>query len=181
MTREQPPAVETFLRAVIDVIVGKVAIIKPQSAFFEQLGWRGIKALDAIIQYARDKDILVLMDAKRGDIGSTAKAYAETYLSKEASLLSDALTVNPFLGKDTLEPYLTEVKGNNRGLFILVKTSNPGSGDYQNVLVKDIPLYELIGNSLHPIASAFVGSATGWSSIGIVVGATYPEQADRPP
>mgnify|MGYP003335774965 FL=1 len=173
------PAVETFLRAVIDVIVGKVAIIKPQSAFFEQLGWRGIKALDAIIQYARDKDILVLMDAKRGDIGSTAKAYAETYLSKEASLLSDALTVNPFLGKDTLEPYLTEVKDNNRGLFILVKTSNPGSGDYQNVLVKDIPLYEFIGNSLRSIASEFVGSATGWSSIGIVVGATYPEQADR--
>tara|TARA_B100001540_G_C15645791_1_gene568781 strand:- start:131 stop:931 length:801 start_codon:yes stop_codon:yes gene_type:complete len=173
------PAVETFLRAVIDVIVGKVAIIKPQSAFFEQLGWRGIKALDAIIQYARDKDILVLMDAKRGDIGTTAKAYAETYLSKEALLLSDALTVNPFLGKDTLEPYLTEVKDNNRGLFILVKTSNPGSGDYQNVLVKDIPLYEFIGNSLRSIASEFVGSATGWSSIGIVVGATYPEQADR--
>ena len=89
------------------------------------------------------------------------------------------MTVNPFLGKDTLEPYLTKVKDNNRGLFILVKTSNPGSGDYQNVLVKDIPLYEFIGNSLRSIASEFVGSATGWSSIGIVVGATYPEQADR--
>ena len=173
------PAIESFLKAVIDMIAGKVAIIKPQSAFFEKLGWRGIRALDAITKYARSNDILVLMDAKRGDIGSTAAAYAEAYLTDEAPLLSAALTINPFLGKDTLEPYLNEVAVNKRGIFILVKTSNPGSGDYQNVHVENMPLYEFIGQSLQPIADKFTGPDTGWSSIGIVVGATYPEQADR--
>lgn len=173
------PAVERFLKTVIDLVDGKVAIIKPQSAFFEKMGWKGIKVLSNIIAYARSKDILVLMDAKRGDIGSTATAYAETYLTKNAELQSDALTVNPFLGRDTLKPYLAALETNSAGIFILVKTSNPGSVDYQHLIVEDIPLYHYIGLTIKPIADSMIGKETGWSSVGIVVGATYPEEANN--
>ena len=173
------PAVERFLLTVIDLVEDKVAIIKPQSAFFEKMGWKGIKVLSNIITYARSRNILVLMDAKRGDIGSTATAYSETYLTENAELQSDALTVNPFLGRDTLKPYLNASESNDAGIFILVKTSNPGSGDYQHLIVKDIPLYQHIGQTIKPIADSMIGPETGWSSVGIVVGATYPEEADN--
>ena len=171
-------ATKKFLMSLIDLLENKIAIIKPQSAFFERMGWRGIKLLEEIICYARKRGLLVLMDAKRGDIGSTAKAYAQSFLTEDAPLKSDALTVSPFLGIDTLEPYLQSAKVSGSGVFILVKTSNPGSGDFQDMLVGERTLYERIAEKLAPLSQDFKAPRTGWSSLGIVVGATYPAQGE---
>lgn len=172
------PAVETFLRAVLDRIATRVAIVKPQSAFFEQLGWRGIQVLDRLVAEARARRLLVVLDAKRGDIGSTAAAYA-AYLDPAGALPVDALTVNPYLGRDTLAPFFEPAAAAGAGVFILVKTSNAGSADYQDRVVDGRPLFELIAASLAETIQRFIGAATGWSSLGIVAGATYPEQSQR--
>ena len=171
-------ATKSFLMSVIDLLEYKIAIIKPQSAFFERMGWRGTQLLEEISSYARKKGLLVLMDAKRGDIGSTAEAYAQSFLTKDAPVKSDALTVNPFLGLDTLEPYIQAAKVNGRGVFVLVKTSNPGSGDFQDMMVEEKALFERIAEKLKPHSQNFEAPRTGWSSLGIVVGATYPAQAE---
>ena len=173
------PAVGAFLTAVLDRLEGRVAIVKPQSAFFERMGWRGIRMLDHIVRHAHDRGLLVLMDAKRGDIGSTATAYAEAYLADDAPLRSEALTISPFLGRDTLAPYLDVARANGAGVFILVKTSNPGSGDYQDLQIGDRSLSERIAESLGGLAVDIAGPQTGWSSLGIVVGATYPKQGEQ--
>ena len=171
-------ATKNFLMSVIDLLEHKIAIIKPQSAFFERMGWRGTQLLEEISSYARKKGLLVLMDAKRGDIGSTAEAYAQSFLTKDAPVKSDALTVNQFLGLDTLEPYIQAAKVNGRGVFVLVKTSNPGSGDFQDMMVEEKALFERIAEKLKPHSQNFEAPRTGWSSLGIVVGATYPAQAE---
>jgi orotidine-5'-phosphate decarboxylase len=173
------PAVGAFLTAVLDRLEGRVAIIKPQSAFFERMGWRGIQVLDQIVRHAHDRGFLVLMDAKRGDIGSTATAYAEAYLAPDAPLRSEALTISPFLGRDTLQPYLEVARSSGAGVFILVKTSNPGSGDYQDLNIGNQSLSERIAESLGGLAADLCGPETGWSSLGIVVGATYPKQGEQ--
>jgi orotidine-5'-phosphate decarboxylase len=173
------PAVGAFLTAMLDRLEGKVAIVKPQSAFFERMGWRGIRTLDQIVRHAHDRGLMVLMDAKRGDIGSTATAYANAYLADDAPLRSEALTISPFLGRDTLEPYLDVAKANGGGVFILVKTSNPGSGDYQDLQIGNQTLSERIAESLGGLAGDITGPETGWSSLGIVVGATYPKQGEQ--
>ncbi len=171
--------VEEFLLAILDRIAGKVAVVKPQIAFFEQLGWRGLQVLETIVAGARTRGLLVLLDAKRGDIGSTAEGYARAYLDPDGGLPVDALTVNPYMGRDTLEPYIRKAEQHGRGVFVLVKTSNPGSGDYQDRDSGGVPLYEAVASSLNEIAARLAGPATGWSSLGLVVGATYPEQAER--
>ena len=173
------PAVGAFLTAVLDRLENRVAIVKPQSAFFERMGWRGIQVLDQVVRHAHDRGLLVLMDAKRGDIGSTATAYAEAYLADDAPLRSEALTISPFLGRDTLEPYLTVARDNGTGVFVLVKTSNPGSGDYQDLQIGNQSLSERIAGSLSGLANDMRGPETGWSSLGIVVGATYPKQGEQ--
>jgi orotidine-5'-phosphate decarboxylase len=173
------PAVGAFLTAVLDRLEERVAIVKPQSAFFERMGWRGIQMLDQIVRHARDRGLLVLMDAKRGDIGSTATAYAEAYLSDDAPLRAEAMTLSPFLGRDTLEPYLEVARANGAGVFVLVKTSNPGSGDYQDLHIGKQSLSERIAASLGALAADLAGPETGWSSLGIVVGATYPKQGEQ--
>ena len=173
------PAVEAFLKAVLDRAAGKTAVVKPQSAFFERMGWRGIRALEEVCSHARKRGMLVLLDAKRGDIGSTADAYAGAYLTDDAPLPADALTLNPYLGMDTLEPFFTTAKAHGRGLFILVKTSNPGSGDFQDLKVGNCTLAETVANRLNTEADALAGGKTGWSSLGVVVGATYPGEAER--
>ncbi len=173
------PAVGAYLAAVLDRLEGRVAIVKPQSAFFERMGWRGIQMLDQIVRHAHDRGLMVLMDAKRGDIGSTATAYAEAYLADDAPLRSEALTISPFLGRDTLEPYLNVARENGTGVFILVKTSNPGSGDYQDLQIGNQSLSGRIAESLGDLASDLAGPETGWSSLGIVVGATYPKQGEE--
>ena len=172
-------AVEAFLAALIDRLVGRVAIIKPQIAFFEQLGWRGIRALESLCSRARKAGLLVLLDAKRGDIGSTAEGYAAAYLARDAVMPVDAMTLNPYLGFDTLEPFTRVAHEAGRGLFVLVKTSNPGSGDLQDREVEGEPLFGRVADGLVRTERALLGSKTGWSSLGVVCGATWPDQARR--
>jgi orotidine-5'-phosphate decarboxylase len=148
-------------------------------SLFEALGWRGIRVLDRVLKRCAELDLLVLLDAKRGDIGSTAQGYARAYLARDAALRADALTVNPYLGFDTLEPYFKEAEQAAAGVFVLVKTSNPGSGDLQDRQVDGEPLYLGLARGLAQRSGSLRGPATGWSSLGVVVGATYPEQAER--
>ena len=177
-------SVKDFLVAVMDRVAGRVAIVKPQIAFFEQLGWRGMRLLAELVEGGRRRDLLVLLDAKRGDIGSTADGYVRAYLSADAAMPVDAITLNPYLGLDTLEPFAAAAEKNARGLFVIAKTSNPGSGDFQDHIVEGdrvqgAPLYEDVAALLAPMALRLVGPKTGWSSLGLVVGATYPDQADK--
>jgi orotidine-5'-phosphate decarboxylase len=172
-------AVEAFLLAFVERLRGRVAVAKPQIAFFEQLGWRGWRVLERVCAALRESGIAVLMDAKRGDIGSTAEGYARAFLATDAATPADALTVNPYLGSDSLGPLVQVARDAGRGLFVLVKTSNPGSGDLQDRTVDGAPLYEAVARMLAPLAADWRGPDTGFSSLGVVVGATYPEQAPR--
>jgi orotidine-5'-phosphate decarboxylase len=172
-------AVEEFLGAVIDRIAGRVAIIKPQIAFFEQLGWRGMRVLDGLCRRAHAADLMVLLDAKRGDIGSTAEGYASAYLASDAAMPVDAMTLNPYLGFDTIAPFARVAHEAGRGIFVLVKTSNPGSGDLQDRDVDGEPLFGRVADGLAPMQNDLLGSKTGWSSLGVVCGATWPDQARR--
>jgi orotidine-5'-phosphate decarboxylase len=176
---ETAGAVGRFLAAVVDRIEGRVAVVKPQIAFFEQLGWRGIQVLEELCAKARGQGIQVVLDAKRGDIGSTAEGYAAAYLSREAVMPVDALTVNPYLGFDTIEPFARIAADAGRGIFVLVKTSNPGSGDLQDREVEGEPLFGRVADGLEKTANAMAGPTTGWSSLGVVCGATWPDQARR--
>jgi orotidine-5'-phosphate decarboxylase len=172
-------AVETFLTTVLDRIAGQVAVVKPQIAFFEQLGWRGLRALDTLCRLARERELLVLLDAKRGDIGSTAEGYASAYLASDAAMPVDAMTVNPYLGFDTIEPLAAVAADSGRGIFVLVKTSNPGSGDLQDRDIDGEPLFGRVADGLSRFETSLAGSLTPWSSLGVVCGATWPEQARR--
>ena len=135
--------VETFCFSLVETVIGKVPAIKPQIALFEQLGPEGMILLSSLCKYAHSKDFLVIMDAKRGDIGSTSKAYANAYLGKNAPFPSDALTVNPWLGLDSLEPFFSKAQDTGSGLFVLVHTSNKGSQDIQEILInKNLKCYE---------------------------------------
>jgi orotidine-5'-phosphate decarboxylase len=171
-------AVEAFLGALLDRLADRVAIVKPQIAFFEQLGWRGIRVLETVVASARARSLLVLLDAKRGDIGSTAAGYA-TYLDTQGPMPVDALTVNPYLGLDSLEPFVTMAARKGAGLFVLAKTSNPGARDFQERALDGRPLFEWVAQSLRASAERLTAGSSGWSSLGIVVGATYPEQHRR--
>jgi len=171
--REAAQATVDYHRALIDVVAPKVGIVKPQSAFFEQLGPDGFAALADAAGYALERGLLVLMDAKRGDIGSTSEAYAETFLSGAAFPGCDALTVNPYLGEDACRPFFEAARRYQAGLFVLVKTSNPGAGFFQEH--GEPPLADRVaqmvrewGDQLH--------DEDGWSSVGAVVGATRPEE-----
>ena len=158
---ETAAAVETFCLAMLDRLAGRVAIVKPQIAFFERLGWRGMQVLDGVVAAARERGLLVLLDAKRGDIGSTARGYAEAYLGSEAALPVDAITANPYLGLDTLEPLVKAAGETGAGVFVLVKTSNPGSGDLQDRSLDGKPLYERVAESLAGIAERMRGPRDG--------------------
>ncbi|MEM6795261.1 MAG: orotidine-5'-phosphate decarboxylase [Acidobacteriota bacterium] len=171
-------AVEDFFFAVIDRIADRVAVVKPQVAFFEQLGWRGLRALGRVIARARQRGLLVLIDAKRGDIGSTAAAYARAHLGPDAPFAGDALTVHPYLGLDSLEPFIERCSEVSAGLFVLVRTSNPGAGTLQDLEIAGQPLFHRVAETLAPAAEKLRGAATGWSSLGVVLGATWPGQAE---
>ncbi|MEC9093893.1 MAG: orotidine-5'-phosphate decarboxylase [Planctomycetota bacterium] len=171
-------AYEQFCQKVIDRVSPIIPIIKPQSAFFEVLGPPGLTALSNIIQYATTKNLLVLMDAKRGDIGSTAEAYAKAYLGiGPDGFSSNALTVNPYMGVDTLQPFVETAVSNQKGIFVLVKTSNPGSGQFQDQVTtsQNQALFELVADEVESLSKNDLGEC-GYGPIGAVVGATYPEQ-----
>ena len=169
-------ALRDFTKACLDQAVGKVAAIKPQAAFFEQHGPAGMQVLAELGREAVEAGLLVVMDAKRGDIGSTSTAYATGWIGHDAAFPSDALTINPWLGIDTLIPFLEQADATGSGLFILNRTSNKGSSDLQGQLVNGQPLYKHLATMLAPLAANRRGSS-GWSSLGIVAGATWPEDA----
>ncbi len=166
---------EVFCRGVIDVVAGIVPVVKPQAAFFEQLGPAGMAALGRIVKYARSKQLLIVVDGKRNDIGSTAQAYAEAYLGRESAWGADALTVSPYLGDDSLDPFLKVAQARDAAIFVLVKTSNPGGKLLQDVRVDGQPLYAKVGKLVESLSAATRGQA-GYGLAGAVVGATYPEQ-----
>jgi orotidine-5'-phosphate decarboxylase len=174
---EVASAFETFCKQVIDVVAPLVAVVKPQAAFFEQVGVPGMAALAATIAYAREKGLLVIVDGKRNDIGSTAAAYADAYLgSPEVSAWgADALTVSPYLGADSLTPFVDVASARGAGIFVLVKTSNPGGGLFQDVGDQGGPLFQHVARHVEELADASRGNAK-YGSVGAVVGATYPEQ-----
>ena len=174
--KQQIEKLESFALSCIEAAHNRVSTVKPQVALFEKFGPEGMEVLQRIGGAARDAGLLVIMDAKRGDIGSTANAYAEGWLGENAAFYCDALTVNPFLGLDTLEPFIKEAIKGNKGLFILLKTSNLGSSDLQELCCDDKPIYQHLAVKLLPSINLYVGK-TGWSSIGVVVGATNPTEA----
>ncbi len=166
-----------FCRGVIDVVAPLVAVVKPQAAFFEQLGPVGMQSLYDVIGYARQKGLLVVVDGKRNDIGSTATAYAQAYLGAlpHSAWGGDALTVSPYLGDDSLAPFIETATERGAGVFVLVKTSNPGGGLFQDLLCDQKPLYEHVAAFVQQWAERTVGQ-TSYGAVGAVVGATYPEQ-----
>ncbi len=167
-------AVLAYMVAVLEASHERLACCKPQSAFFEALGPAGLDALAALLERARSLGVPVILDAKRGDIGSTAEAYARAYL-EDGAFAADALTVNPYLGLDTLEPFLEAADRRDRGLFVLVKTSNPGSGDLQDLLLADGRLlHEALADGLDARARALAAGRGGYTLLGAVVGATRP-------
>jgi orotidine-5'-phosphate decarboxylase len=190
-------AIVEFNKGIIDAVCDLVPVVKPQVAFFEQYGHEGMRAFEETLWYARDKKLLTIADIKRGDIGSTAEAYAKAFLGqidlfgKEVfSFDADAVTVAPYLGWDGIKPFVDQARKFGKGLFILVKTSNPSSSDLQDLQIsaqrseKDAAagdgatVYEVMAHYLDSWGSDEIGES-GYSFIGAVVGATFPVQAKK--
>ncbi|MGF1589002.1 MAG: orotidine-5'-phosphate decarboxylase [Pleurocapsa sp.] len=173
-------AIYQYNLMVLDAIADLVPAVKPQSAYYELYGSAGIMALEKTIMAARDRGLLVVLDVKRGDIASTATAYAQSYLSCQPvrSLEADAITIVPYLGKDCLDPFFEEAIKWGKGIFVCVKTSNPGASIVQEQQIGDRYLYEIIADLIKPASDRSIGES-GYSGIGAVVGATYPEAAIR--
>lgn len=165
-----------FCQGVIDVVADLVPAVKPQAAFFEALGPPGMIALAQVIEYARAKGLLVIYDGKRNDIGTTAAAYAEGYLGAPPASAwgADALTVSPYLGEDSLEPFVEIARERGAGLFVLVKTSNPGGGMFQDLVVDGRSIYRHVAGYVQSVARQTAGQC-GYGIAGAVVGATYPQ------
>lgn len=174
-------AIWQFNKEIVDKTYDLIPAVKPQIAMYEQFGIEGLKAYKKTVDYCKSKDLVVIGDIKRGDIGSTSAAYAVGHLGKVqvgskcyVPFDEDFATVNPYLGSDGVKPFIEVCKEENKGLFILVKTSNPSSGEFQDQLVNGRPLYELVGEKVAQWGEEHMGD-TGYSYIGAVVGATYPE------
>lgn len=177
-------AILEFNKKIIDAVCDYVPGVKVQVAYYEMYGLPGLEAFADTCRYAKAKDLIVIGDVKRNDIGSTAKAYARAYLGEttlmgntEKAFDLDFITVNPYLGLDGILPFIDECKAHDKGIFILVKTSNPSSSDFQDLHVGDQMLYEIVANSVSEWGKPLIGK-TGYSSVGAVVGATHPEQAE---
>ena len=169
-------SVARFCKGIVDAVGPYVVAVKPQSAFFEALGSDGFRALEEVCEYARGAGLLVLMDAKRGDIGSTSRAYAEAFLEPrdDGSPLADAMTASPYLGLDSVEPFLAACRRHGAGVFFLVRTSNAGAADVQDLALSDgRPLWHHVAELVREWGEPLVGEQ-GMSSVGAVVGATLP-------
>lgn len=162
--------------AVVAAAAGRACIVKPQVGLFERHGPDGMRALQRVCEASREAGLLVIADAKRGDIGTTAKGYAAAYLSEDAPFPSDAVTVNPYMGLDTLEPFLDLAEANGKGVVVLARTSNPGSADFQARDLEGAPLYARVVEALAPAIERLKGP-DGWSSLMLVAGATGPDEA----
>lgn len=173
-------AIWQFNKAIVDATYDLIPAVKPQIAMYEQFGIEGLIAFKKTVDYCKEKDLVVIGDIKRGDIGSTSSAYAVGHLGKVrvgektyAPFDEDFITVNPYLGSDGILPFLDVCKDEQKGLFILVKTSNPSSGEFQDQLIGNRPLYEVVGEKVASWAQMHMGD--DYSYVGAVVGATYPE------
>ena len=169
-----------FNREIIDNIADVVPAVKPQIAMYEELGIPGLITFKKTVDYAREKGLIVIGDIKRGDIGSTSESYAVGHLgdvkigdSSFAGFNEDFATVNPYLGSDGVKPFINVCNRNDKGIFVLVKTSNPSSGEFQDRLVDGRPLYEIVGEQVEKWGQDSMDGA--YSNVGAVVGATYPE------
>lgn len=163
-----------FCKGIIDAVKDVAGSVKPQLAYFEVLGWEGMKTFWETCDYAKQNGLLVIADGKRNDIGSTCDAYAEAYLHKDSPV--DALTVSPYLGSDGVAPFMERCAKHDKGIFVLVKTSNPSSGELQDLPVGDEVVHEHMAQLVESWATQHLGQDSNLSSIGAVVGATYPEE-----
>lgn len=173
-------AIWQYNKGIIDATYDLIPAVKPQIAMYEQFGIEGLKAFKKTVDYCKEKGLVVIGDIKRGDIGSTSSAYATGHLGKVTiggksfrGFDEDFVTLNPYMGADAINPFLEVCKEEKKGVFILVKTSNPSSGDFQDQLVGEKPLYELVGKKVAEWGEQLMGNS--YSYVGAVVGATYPE------
>lgn len=187
LTQAAGLAIFEFNRRLIDAVADIVPAVKPQVAYYEKYGSHGMEALRQTIQYAQKAGMLVIADGKRNDIGSTAEAYAGAWLgettladgSAQAFFDADALTVNAYLGSDGVQPFIKECQERGKGIFILVRTSNSSAGDFQDLTLADgRTVYEAVAEKVSDWGASLIGDS-GYSSIGAVVGATWPQQAAR--
>ncbi|MDO5100536.1 MAG: orotidine-5'-phosphate decarboxylase [Eubacteriales bacterium] len=174
-------AIWQYNRAIVDAVYDLIPAVKPQIAMYEQYGLPGLLAYAKTVAYCKEKGLVVIGDIKRGDIGSTSKSYAMGHLGKvqvgeqrlATSLEVDFCTVNPYMGSDSVVPFVEVCKEEDKGLFVLVKTSNPSSGEFQDRLIDGRPLYQLVADKVNEWGADMIED--GYSNIGAVVGATYPE------
>ena len=173
-------AIWQYNKGIVDAVCDLVPAVKPQIAMYEQFGIEGLIAFEKTVKYCKEKGLVVIGDVKRGDIGSTSEAYAVGHLGKVAvgtkeyyGFDEDFATVNPYLGSDGIKPFINVCKKEKKGIFILVKTSNPSSGEFQDRLIDGRPLYEWVGEQVAKWGEEHTGST--YSYVGAVVGATYPE------
>lgn len=178
-------AILTFNKMIIDEIHDVVPAIKPQAAYYEMYGWQGVKTLKETIDYAKSKGMFVITDGKRNDIGATMEAYAAAHLGVTAvdgeeieAFGADALTVNGYLGTDGISPLLNICKARDKGIFVLVKTSNKSSGELQDRKIEDKTVYAVMGEMCEKWGKDDIGKY-GYSAVGAVVGATYPQQLEE--
>lgn len=176
-----------YNKAIIDAVYDLVPAVKPQIALYECYGLDGLAAFKDTVDYAHEKGLIVIGDVKRGDIASTAQAYAQAHLGfaevegqRFTPFGEDFATVNPYMGVDAIQPFLDVMKENNKGIFVLVRTSNPGSGELQDLTIKEtgLTVYETVGRLTSEWGSGFMGEY-GYSDVGAVVGATHPAQAEK--
>lgn len=174
-------AIWQYNKGIVDAVSDLIPAVKPQIAMYEQFGIEGMRAFKKTVDYCKEKGLVVIGDVKRGDIGSTSEAYAVGHLGKVAvgskqyyGFDEDFATVNPYLGSDGIKPFVKVCAEEKKGIFVLVKTSNPSSGEFQDRLVDGRPLYELVGEKVAEWGAECMGN--GYSYVGAVVGATYPEQ-----
>ena len=173
-----------FNKGLIDALYDVVPAVKPQAAYYEMYGYEGVKALYETQEYARSKGLFVITDGKRNDIGSTMEAYAAAHLGRTKvgsaeyePFLADALTVNGYLGSDGINPVIKVCKEYDKAIFVLAKTSNPSSGELQDMKIGDRTVYEVMGDMCEEWGKELTGRY-GYSGVGIVAGATYPEQIE---
>ena len=174
-------AIWQYNKEIIDHVYDLIPAVKPQIAMYEQFGIEGLIAFKKTVDYCKEKDLVVIGDVKRGDIGSTSAAYAVGHLGKVqvgsqkfAGFDEDFATVNPYLGTDGIKPFIDVCKEEKKGIFVLVKTSNPSSGEFQDRLIDGRTLYEIVGEHVAAWGEECMGDK--YSYVGAVVGATYPEQ-----
>ena len=178
-------AMYDFNKYIIDEIYDLIPAVKPQIAMYERYGIEGLSAYIKTIEYAKEKGLIIIGDIKRSDIASTAEAYSDGHIGRAVVeensfdvFKQDFITLNPYLGSDSITPFLEDCKKYEKGLFILAKTSNPNSGEIQDLLVDGKPLYEKIGSLIDKWGSELIGK-NGYSEVGAVVGATHKDQAKR--